>query len=60
MRTKKIKERKICVFCGTRRYIENMYFMNYKNGGTWGCKNNDLCVIKMSYNKRKKKIKHEK
>ena len=56
MAKQKIKERKTCVFCGTKRFIENMRFCNYKNGGQWSCVNNDLCVLKMSYNKKVKKI----
>jgi alpha-D-ribose 1-methylphosphonate 5-phosphate C-P lyase len=55
--TKAIKKiRKTCLFCGTKRYLKNMYFANYKNGGQYACKNNDLCVLKMSFNKKKKNI----
>jgi len=56
MRKKIKKERKVCIFCGAKRYVGNMYFCNHKTGGQWACKNNDLCVLKASYNKKKKKI----
>ena len=48
--------RKICYFCKSKRNEENLYFMNEKTGGQYACKNNDLCVLKMSYNKKIKKI----
>ncbi len=52
----KQKERKVCFFCGTKRYRENLYFINHKDGGQYSCKNNDLCVLTMSYNKKKKNL----
>jgi hypothetical protein len=54
MKNIKNKERKICFYCGTKRYIENLYFMNHKNGDQYSCKNNDMCVLKMAYNKKTK------
>lgn len=50
------KERKVCIFCGTRRYLKEMRFCNYKTGGQYACVNNDLCVLKMSYKKKAKKL----
>ena len=50
------KERKICCFCGTKRFIEKMRFCNHKNGNEYACINNDVCVLKMSFNKKSKKI----
>lgn len=43
------------MFCGARRNADKMYFANYKEGGQFACINNDLCVLKMAYNKKKKK-----
>jgi hypothetical protein len=54
---RKVREdlRRICLFCGAKKYIKLMYFCNHKNGGQYACKNNDLCVLKMSYKKTIKK-----
>jgi predicted alpha/beta hydrolase len=53
---KKLKKqvRRVCVFCGAKRKEENMYWINHKTGGQYSCINNDLCVLKTSYNKKKK------
>lgn len=56
MKKKKITIRKTCIFCGSKRFLKNMYFANFKTGGQYACVNNDLCVLKMSFNKKKKKI----
>ena len=56
MKKKKNKKRVRCDYCGSRRYVENMKWVM---GGQFGytiCKNNDLCVLKMSYNKKRKKL----
>lgn len=54
------KVRRVCRYCGARRYDEMMYLGGGGNLRYWTCKNNDLCVLKMGYIKKVKKLKHEK
>lgn len=57
MKKVKNKTRKTCALCGAKKYIENLS-MEVKNGVCYlACKNVDMCVLKMSYNK---KIKNKK
>lgn len=49
-----IKKRGICDLCRSKRFV---YFLHvqFLNGiKMYVCKNEDLCVLKMSYNKKKK------
>lgn len=55
MKKEKKKVRKVCVFCGAKLYLEKLRWINFKDGGQYACINNDLCVLKMSYNKKKNK-----
>jgi len=56
MKKKKQKTRVVCSFCGSKRYIEKMCPFSHKGVVKFQCANNDLCVLKMSYNKKKKKL----
>lgn len=54
---KAIKEkRKICSICGAKRYIKDLYKYFHDDHPRFECKNTDLCVLKMSFNKKRKKI----
>lgn len=51
IKSKSLK-RHICYYCGAKRYIDNLYPVGVKGVVHFVCKNNDLCVLKMSYNKK--------
>lgn len=43
-----------CRFCGSRKYYKNLFHV-FENGSEYfSCKNEDMCVLKMSYNKKVK------
>jgi len=44
-----------CALCGARKYLEKLRVVESKKGAYLECKNEDLCVLKMAYNKKKKK-----
>lgn len=50
------KIRGYCVLCGARKYLENLRVVDSKDGAYLECKNADLCVLKMAYNKKIKKV----
>lgn len=56
MKKKKSKERGICSLCSAKRFIEFLFCDDSIVPSVYVCKNEDLCVLKMSYNKKKKKI----
>lgn len=56
MAKKKIKKRYMCKFCGSKRYIDGLFENFYHGEHYYSCKNEDMCVLKMSYNKKKNKI----
>jgi alpha-D-ribose 1-methylphosphonate 5-phosphate C-P lyase len=49
------KIRGYCVLCGARKYLDKLRVVDVKNGAYLECKNSDLCVLKMAYNKKKNK-----
>lgn len=51
-----IKKRGICDLCQSKRFIEFLHIEIINGVKMYVCKNVDLCVLKMSYNKKAKKI----
>lgn len=56
MKKVKLEKRFSCFFCGSKRYKKFLDVGYYDFEKKYFCKNNNLCQLKMSYNKKKKKI----
>lgn len=52
MKKDNFKRRFLCKFCGAKRYLENLFLITHNGVIYYSCKNEDLCVLKMSYNKK--------
>lgn len=55
MKKQLIVVRKICCYCFAKRNVENMSPIVFQQGTRYVCKNNDLCVLKMAYLKKRSK-----
>ena len=52
MKRGNVRKRKICVYCGSKKYIEFLNHEYIKGVKYYCCKNEDYCVLKMSLNKK--------
>ena len=57
MSKKKIRNRKICYLCGAKRYGVFLTPEVRNNVTRFVCKNSDMCVLKIAYLKRVRKLK---
>ena len=48
-----IKKRGVCDMCQSKRFDTFLYIQIINGVKMYVCKNEDLCVLKMSYNKKK-------
>ena len=56
MKRKKDLGRRTCRLCGAKRYLNNLDTFFGDGHEIFECKNSDMCVLKMAYNKKKKKL----
>lgn len=49
-------KRKVCDLCRSKRFAKYLHIEIFNGVKMFVCKNEDLCVLKMSYLKKKKNI----